>query len=60
MQFATVKEAFGKGKSATVNFDKVSNVATAGGTLVETNTFSKTNCTVTQGTLTLAEYKLAA
>ena len=55
-QFATVKEAFGKGKSATVNFDKVSNVATAGGTLVETNTFSKTNFTVTQGTLTLTEY----
>jgi N4-gp56 family major capsid protein len=55
-QFATVKEAFGKGKSATVNFDKVSNVATAGGTLTETATFSKTNFTVTQGTLTLTEY----
>jgi N4-gp56 family major capsid protein len=55
-QFAVVKEAFGKGKSATVNFDKVSNVATAGGTLVETNTFSKTSFTVTQGTLTVTEY----
>ena len=31
-------------------------MATAGGTLVETNTFSKTNFTVTQGTLTLTEY----
>lgn len=55
-QFSTVKEAFGKGKGDTINFDKVSNVASSGGTLTETATFSKTQFTVTQGTLTLYEW----
>lgn len=57
-QFATVQEEFGKQRSATVNFNKVSNVATAGGTLVETSTIPKTQVTIAQGTLTLTEYGL--
>jgi hypothetical protein len=55
-QFSTVKEAFGKGKSDTFNYDKIGNVATAGGTLTETNTTPVTNFTVTKGTLTVNEY----
>lgn len=55
-QFCTVKEAFGKGVSASVNFDKVSNITSAGGTLTETATMPKSYFTITQGTLTVTEY----
>lgn len=58
LQFAVVQEEFGKNRSATVNFNKVSNVATAGGTLVESAPVPKTQVTITQGTLTLTEYGL--
>lgn len=59
-QFATIKEAFGKGVSDSVNFDKISNVVTAGGTLTETSTMPTTYFTITKSTLTVNEYKLAA
>ena len=55
-QFATVKEAFGKGVSDSVNFDKVTNVVTSGGTLVETTTMPTTYFTITKSTLTVYEY----
>lgn len=57
-QFADVKDASqqGKGKGQTFTWDIVSNVATAGGTLVETNTMPETQFTVTQATLTINEY----
>jgi N4-gp56 family major capsid protein len=54
-QFCTVKEAFGKGNSDTLNFDKVSNVVTSGGTLTETSTIPFTNFTMVKGTLTVNE-----
>ncbi len=57
-QFADVKDASqqGKGKGQTFTWDVVSNVATAGGTLVETNTMPETQFTITQATLTINEY----
>lgn len=58
-QFCDAKDATAlvdKGKGATFNWDVVSNVATQGGTLVETNTMPETNFTITQGTLTITEY----
>jgi hypothetical protein len=56
MQFCTTKEDFGKGRGDSILFDKIGNVATAGGTLVETTTMPSTNFEMTQGTLTLTEY----
>ena len=57
-QFCDVKDASqqGKGKGATFTWDTVSNAATAGGTLVETNTMPETQFTVVQATLTVNEY----
>lgn len=55
-QFVDVKEAIGKNRGDTWLFDKVSNVATQGGTLVETNTIPQTNYTVVQGTGQIKEY----
>lgn len=55
-QFADVKDAGGKRKGDTFHWDVVSDVATQGGTLVETNTMPETNFTITQGTLTVTEY----
>lgn len=57
-QFADVKDASqqGKGKGQTFTWDVVSNMATGGGTLVETNTMPETQFTVTQATLTINEY----
>jgi hypothetical protein len=56
MQFCTTKEDFGKGRGDTILFDKIGNVATGGGTLVETTTMPSTNFEMAQGTLTLNEY----
>lgn len=57
-QFCDVKDASqqGKGKGSTFHWDVFSDVATAGGTLVETNTMPETQFTITQGTLTITEY----
>ncbi len=57
-QFCDVKDASmqGKQKGQTFTWDVVQNVATAGGTLVETNTMPETNFTIVQGTLTITEY----
>ena len=57
-QFADVKDASqqGKGKGQTYTWDVVSNVANAGGTLVETNTMPETQFTIAQATLTINEY----
>lgn len=54
-QFCDVKNAAGKNKGETFTWDVVSNVATAGGTLVETNTIPETQFTITQATLTINE-----
>ena len=55
-QFATVKDAGGKGKGETFTWNIYQDVATQGGTLVETTVMSETNFTVVQGTLTVTEY----
>lgn len=57
-QMCDVKDASqqGKKKGDTFTWDIVSNVATQGGALTETNTMPETNFTITQGTLTITEY----
>lgn len=55
-EFADVKEAFGKGKGDSCNFDKVADVASLGRRLVETQTMPLTSQTPTKGTLTIDEY----
>ncbi len=57
-QFCDVKDASqqGKKKGETFTWDVVSNVATQGGALTETNTMPETNFTISQGTLTITEY----
>jgi N4-gp56 family major capsid protein len=55
-QFCDVKEAIGKKRGDTFNFDKAGNVATQGGTLVETATIPETQYVTNQGTATITEY----
>lgn len=55
-QFTKFKEAFGKGKGETVNWLKVANVSTAGGSLTETTVMNETKQVLSWGTLTLSEY----
>lgn len=55
-QFVNIHEALGKGKGDAIIFEKVSNVASQGGTLVETNTMPETQITIRKGTLTVTEY----
>ena len=55
-QFCEPMDAVGKGKGNTFTWDTVQDVATAGGTLVETATMPETNFTILQGTLTITEY----
>lgn len=56
-QFADVRDASqqGKKKGDSFTWDVFSDVATAGGVIVETNTMPETNYTITQGTLTITE-----
>jgi len=56
-QFSDVKDASqqGKKKGDIFTWDVFSDVATAGGVLVETNTMPETNFTIVQGTLTITE-----
>lgn len=55
-QFVDVKEAIGKQRGDTWLFDKAGNVATQGGTLVETNTIPETNFITNQGTGQIFEF----
>jgi N4-gp56 family major capsid protein len=55
-QFVDAEPAAGKNRDNTFLFDKISNISTAGGTLVETNTIPKNNYTITQGSLVITEY----
>src|SRR3974390_1611581 len=56
-QFSDVRDASqqGRKKGDTFTWDVFSDVATAGGVLIETNTMPETNFTITQGTLTITE-----
>ncbi len=55
-QFVNIHQSLGANKGSTVFFPKVSNVGTAGGTLVETSTMPETEYTVSRGTMTVTEY----
>lgn len=55
-QFCQIKEALGKNNNDLIFFDKISNVAAAGGTLVETNTIPETQVTIQTGTVLVTEY----
>lgn len=55
-QFVSIKEALGKGKGDTVIYDKMSNLSTAGGTLVETSTMPEAQATLLKGTMNVTEY----
>jgi N4-gp56 family major capsid protein len=55
-QFCDAREAFGKGKGDTFNWNVYSDVATQGGTLNETDTMPESNFTITQSSLTVTEY----
>lgn len=55
-QFVQIKEALGMNNNDTVYFDKISNISTAGGTLVETDTIPEHQFTVERGTIVITEY----
>lgn len=55
-QFTALKEAFGKQRGETVNWMKVANVTTYGGSLSETSTMNETKQVLSWGTLTVNEY----
>lgn len=55
-QFVQIKEALGMNNDDTVYFDKISNISTAGGTLVETDTIPEHQFTVERGTIVITEY----
>lgn len=55
-QFCDVMNEAGTNRGNKVFFDKISNISTGGGTLVETDTIPKRNYTILQGTLTMTEY----
>lgn len=55
-QFCDIKESFGKSQGDTDNWEKIANISTQGGTLVETSTIPEHQWTNTKGTLSLTEY----
>ena len=55
-QFCDAREAFGKGKGDTFNWNVYSDVVTQGGTLNETDIMPETNFTISQSSLTVTEY----
>lgn len=57
-QHCDAKDAmdFGKGKGATFNWNVYSNIATAGGSIEETEAMPESNFTISQGSLTVTEY----
>ena len=55
-QFCDAREAFGKGKGDTFNWNVFSDVVTQGGTLNETDIMPETNFTISQSSLTVTEY----
>lgn len=55
-QFVQVREALGLHKNDTVYFDKITNINTAGGTLVETDTIPENAFTMERGTIVVTEY----
>ena len=55
-QFTRLEKAIGKGKGDTVDFNKVSNIQTAGGTISESARIPESNILIRRGTLSMEEY----
>ncbi len=55
-QFVDAEGAAGKNRGDVVLFNKIANISTAGGTISETSTIPKRQYTITQGSLSVAEY----
>lgn len=55
-QFVDAESGIGKSRGDTLNFNKISNISTAGGTISETSTIPKRNFVIRQGTLSVTEY----
>ncbi|MCI0526265.1 MAG: N4-gp56 family major capsid protein [Nitrospira sp.] len=55
-QFTRMEKAIGKGKGDTLDFNKISNVQTAGTTISESARIPETNILIRRGTMTLSEY----
>lgn len=55
-QFVRKEPGFGKNKGDTILFDRISNVATGGGTISELNKMPEDSVTISQGSVTVAEY----
>lgn len=58
-QVAEPKEAWGRGRGDTFVFNKISNIAAAGGPLTETDPIPESNFTIARGQVTMTEYGLA-
>ena len=58
-KFTKPEPMAGKNKGDVVLFDKVSNLTSNGGTILETDTMPKTQYTITQGSLTMTEYGIS-
>lgn len=55
-QFTRLEKAIGKGKGDVVDFNKVSNIQTEGGTISEASRIPESNILIRRGTLTMEEY----
>jgi len=55
-QFTRMEKAIGKGRGDTVDFNKVSNVQTTGGTISEASRIPETNILLRRGQLVMSEY----
>lgn len=55
-QFVKFKEGFGKNQGESVNWLKVANISTAGGSIAETATMHESKQVLTWGTVTVGEY----
>ena len=55
-QFTRLEKAIGKGRGDTVDFNKVSNVSTAGGSISEASRIPETNILLRRGQLVMQEY----
>jgi N4-gp56 family major capsid protein len=55
-QFTRLEKAIGKGKGDTLDYNKISNVVTAGGTISELSRIPETNIVIRRGTMTMEEY----
>ncbi len=55
-QFVRKEPGFGKGKSDTLLFDRISNVVVGGGAITELQNMPEDNFTISQGSLVVTEY----